>query len=157
MKFHDWVPLAADMTELTIDARKPTTEQLAWAKATLEKPASAPQYHRLEKIYAGRVMKLADDPDRQTIVLQTLRIGDLGIAAIPFEVFVEIGLDLKKRSPFGRTFTVSLANGWGGYLPTPAQHKLGGYETWLGTNRVEVGASDKITERLMKSFEKLAE
>ena len=156
VKFRDWVPLAADMSELTLDSRKPTAEQLAWAKATLDKPESAPQYHRLERIYAGRVMKLADAPDRQTIVVQTVRIGDLGIAAIPFEVFVEIGLDLKKRSPFERTFTVSLANGWGGYLPTPAQHKLGGYETWLGTNRVEVEASDKITERLMNSLQKLA-
>jgi len=33
------------------------------------------------------------------------------------------------------------------YLPTPRQHDLGGYETWLGTNRVEREASVKITAR----------
>ena len=31
----------------------------------------------------------------------------------------------------------SLAHGYYGYLPTPRHHELGGYETWLGTNRLE--------------------
>jgi hypothetical protein len=42
-----------------------------------------------------------------------------------------------------------LANGSYGYLPTPAQHALGGYETWLGTNRVERDASVKITAKIL--------
>jgi hypothetical protein len=28
------------------------------------------------------------------------------------------------------TFTISLANGYSGYLPTPEHHCYGGYETW---------------------------
>ncbi len=31
---------------------------------------------------------------------------------------------------------IGLANGRHGYLPTPEQHALGGYEMWLGTNVV---------------------
>jgi len=49
----------------------------------------------------------------------TLRIGPLAVCAIPFETFTEIGLELKEKSPFASTFTVELANGWNGYLPTP--------------------------------------
>jgi neutral ceramidase len=82
--------------------------------------------------------------------MQAFRIGDLGIAAIPFEVFTEIGLEIKARSPFKDTFTIELANGSNGYLPTPPQHDLGGYETWLGTNRVEREASVKITARILE-------
>ena len=37
-------------------------------------------------------------------------------------------------------------------LPTPEQHELGGYETWLGTNRVEVHASRKIVAALLDLF-----
>ena len=37
-----------------------------------------------------------------------------------------------------------------GYLPTPPQHELGGYETWLGTNRVEREASVKITAKILE-------
>ena len=72
------------------------------------------------------------------------------MAAIPFEVFTETGLEIKARSPFPDTFTIELANGGYGYLPTPAQHALGGYETWLGTNRVETAASDKIVAKLLE-------
>jgi len=70
-------------------------------------------------------------------------------------VFVEIGLEIKAKSPFAQAFTISHANGSYGYLPTPAQHKLGGYETWLGTNRVEFEASTKIIRSLMSMSERL--
>jgi hypothetical protein len=79
----------------------------------------------------------------------------LGVCAIPFEVFVEIGLKLKQKSPFGRTFTISHANGSHGYLPTAEQHKLGGYETWLGTSRVEFQAADRIVKNLLEMLNQM--
>jgi neutral ceramidase len=79
------------------------------------------------------------------LLIQAHRLGDLGIIAIPCEVFVEIGLELKKQSPFKPTFTISLANGYNGYLPTPEHHQLGGYETWRArSSYLEVNASQKI-------------
>jgi neutral ceramidase len=59
------------------------------------------------------------------------RIGDLAIAAMPFEVFAEIGLELKQHSPIHPLMNISIANGSHGYLPTTKQHRLGGYETWI--------------------------
>ena len=50
-------------------------------------------------------MKIHESPDQVSIMLQTFRIGDLGIAAIPFEVFTETGLEIKQKSPFKPTFT----------------------------------------------------
>jgi hypothetical protein len=64
-------------------------------------------------------------------------------------------LELKDRSPLKPSFTIELANGGYGYLPTPEQHKLGGYETWLGTNKVEVQASTKIVNALLEMFAEL--
>jgi len=80
----------------------------------------------------------------------------VGIAAIPFETFAETGLYLKEKGPLPVTFTVSHANGAYGYLPTPAQHKLGGYETWLGTNRVAVDSEPAIVARLLEQLGELA-
>jgi hypothetical protein len=94
-------------------------------------------------------------PDEINVPLQAFRLGDLGIAAVPFEVFTKTGLDIKAQSPFKPTFTIEIANGYYGYLPTPDQHKLGGYETWLSTNRVEVEASEKIVKELMSLFSTL--
>jgi hypothetical protein len=79
----------------------------------------------------------------------------LGICAIPFEVFVEIGLELKRESPMGQTFMISHANGSYGYLPTVRQHELGGYETWLGTSNVEVQAAPKIVDAMLSMLRDL--
>ena len=63
---------------------------------------------------------------------------------------------MKKRSPFKPTFTVELANGYSGYLPTPAQHEMGGYETWRArSSYLETGASPKITAALMELLDGL--
>jgi hypothetical protein len=143
---HDWVPLGAAMKDLTLKTRKPTPEMLAHAREVLARSKDVKPRHVREDVYARRISPLADAPDEIAVPIQALRIGDLGIAAIPFEVFTDIGLDIKKRSPFPKAYAVSLANGSYGYLPTPEHHALGGYETWLGTNRVEVEASRKIAD-----------
>jgi hypothetical protein len=155
LKFQDWVKLDAAQTELDLLIRKPTDEQVAYAQKMLEKPDDAKQYHKREKVYARRTLQMQDTPPEVSVLLQTFRIGDLGICAIPFEVLVEIGLEIKNKSPFEQTFTISLANSTYGYLPSVAQHKLGGYETWLGTNMVEIQAAPKIVSRLIDMFEQL--
>jgi hypothetical protein len=50
---------------------------------------------------------------------------------------------------------IGLANGRHGYLPTPQQHRLGGYETWLGTNLVQKDASVILTNNLLEMLEEL--
>jgi hypothetical protein len=152
---HDWVRLDARQDELTLAVRRPTEEQLAYARKILDKPEDAPKYHRRERVYANRVLQLADSPDQVRVILQSFRIGDLGVCAIPFEVFVEIGLQIKDKSPLAQTFTISHANGSYGYLPTAEQHELGGYETWLGTSSVEIQAADKIVENLLSMLRQL--
>ena len=152
----DWVPLHAATSELELAVRRPTPAMIHWAEGVLAKPKDAETVHRLERPYAERVMSARDArPDTVTAILQAFRIGELGIAAIPFEVFTETGLDLKARSPFKDTFTIELANGSHGYLPTPRHLDLGGYETWLGTNRVERDASTKITARTLELLQRV--
>jgi hypothetical protein len=50
---------------------------------------------------------------------------------------------------------ISIANGKHGYLPTPEQHRLGGYETWLGTNAVQEDASVILTDNLLEMLAEL--
>ncbi len=155
--FKDHLSLGMVQRELTLKVRKPDQALLERMKQVAAKPADEKPYHRREKMYADRVNLLANSPDEVSVILQTLRIGDIGIASIPFEVFTEIGLEIKERSPFKKSFTIELSNGSYGYLPTPEQHKLGGYETWMGTNRVETEASRKITAEILDMFSALKE
>lgn len=144
---------------VTLKYRRPTPQQVQAAKVvlTLKSKEDLEKLPRLAQNYARNTVNFASrTEDTLTVKLQALRIGDLGVCAIPFEVLVEIGLDLKKRSPFPQTMVIGLANGRHGYLPTPEQHKLGGYETWIGTNQVEEHASVFITNHLLEMLAELA-
>lgn len=137
--------------DLPLGVRKGTAAELAQAKEwlrTYPKDKDG-QYAERKAIYALETVKLADYPDTMPVKLQMHRIGTLSVGAIPCEVFVEIGLRLKKNTPFVRHFTISLANGYNGYLPTEEHHALGGYETWRArSSYLEVGAAEKITTRM---------
>ncbi len=150
IEYRDWVPLGARFQELTLGLRRPTGAQLERAKRILGERQTPGKGNLLERVYAERLLKMADLPETLPIPVQAFRVGDVGVCGIPCETFVETGLELKGKSPFRPTFTHSIANGYYGYLPTPEQHQLGGYETWLGTSRLEVDASVKITQALLQ-------
>lgn len=155
IQHHDWVRLGAAQTEIPLGVRVPGPQDIEWAESVLKRPKSQSATHVREVTYAERAMAMKDFPSQIPILLQVLRIGDVGIAAIPAEVFVEIGLEIRKRSPLPQTFTISLANGAYGYLPTVEQHKLGGYETWRGTNKLEVEAAPKMINALIDLFKQV--
>ena len=156
LEYHDWVPLGAQYRELELATRKPTPEQLQRATELVAKPRLIGGRTALDVIYAERTLAMNQYPPTIAVPIQALRVGDVGICGSPFETFVETGLELKEKSPLKRTFTHSIANGYFGYLPTPEHHALGGYETWLGTNRFEVQASVKMTAALLEMLNKLA-
>ncbi len=151
VEYHSWVKLSAQSRQLPLKVRRPTKEMLEYLSG-LDGAEDSSSRHRREAVYAARIANLEGAPDTVNVELQAFTIGDLGIAAIPFETFAETGLELKARSPKKKTFTIELANGSFGYLPTPRQHRLGGYETWLGTNYVQEDASDLIVETLLGLF-----
>ncbi len=148
LKFRRDVTLDARYREPELAWRRPNKEQSEWAEATLAKGQQSGR--DLSYIYAKRVMKLAEFPETAKVPVQVLRIGDVCIGTMPCEVFCEIGLEYKSRSPVQPAFMVSLAHGYFGYLPTPRHHDLGGYETWLGTNRLQREASDKLLAELLE-------
>jgi len=152
LRFLDWVPLGVAQKEITLGVRHPNKTELQRAEEILSK-AKGRQLRGSEEIYARETLLLKDYPKEVWLIIQTLRIGDLGIAAIPCEVFVEIGLEIKAKSPFKPTFTIELANGYNGYLPTPEHHELGGYETWRArSSYLEVNAAPKIVNAVMELF-----
>jgi len=119
---------------------------------SIEQQAELP---RLEPLYARRVVSQSKRTGKADCLVQAIRIGDQAIVTLPFETFVEIGLEIKEKSPFKHNLVIELANGSYGYLPTPKHHELGGYETWLGTSKVHKDASDVLTRNLLEMLEDL--
>jgi hypothetical protein len=61
--------------------------------------------------------------------LVSLKFGDsLALTALPGEPFTEVGLEIKKRSPFKKTWPVTPAMGYCGYISLPECFGRGGYE-----------------------------
>ncbi len=154
VEFKDQAKLGGRLARLTLGVRKPDEAQVQWANEILAKPEA--EVDIVKRSYAHRTLNLLDCPDHVDVWVQALRIGDAGVAGIPFETFAETGLRLKAESPLPVTFTISQANGGFGYLPTPAQHELGGYETWLGTSKVAVESEPAIVDTLFRQFAELA-
>ena len=155
LEWCDWAALDASVRELELGVRKPEEAELARAREIVS-AADNRTMTTMPEIYAWETLRLDEYPDTVRLLVQAVRVGDLAIGTIPCEAFAEIGLHLKAESPFAQTFTIELANGYNGYLPTPAQHELGGYETWRArSSYLEVTASDAISAAVLDLFQQL--
>jgi len=152
IEYHDRVPIRMAERKITLRRRVPDGKRLAWAKAIMakmgnRKPRSRPEVYAREQIF------LHNDPTAE-LKLQALRIGDMGITAIPNEVYGLTGLKIKAHSPMSPTMNIELANGCEGYIPPPEQHKLGGYNAWPARSAgLEEQAEPKIVETVLRLLE----
>ncbi|MEX0794102.1 MAG: hypothetical protein WD045_13280 [Pirellulaceae bacterium] len=157
IEFHTWVPLAMAEAEVELGVRKPTADEVAKARQVLEKLGEGP-YRDIVGIYAHETIDMDAYPETVQAKLQALRIGELGIVSSPCETFVETGLAIKRDSPLKPTFTIELANGYNGYLPTARQHQLGGYETWRAkSSYLASDAEEQVRSILLKLLTQVAE
>ena len=87
--------------------------------------------------------------------VQAIRIGDLGIVTNGAEFSCQLGLDIKAASPFKRTWVVSLANQWIGYVATPSAYYAGGYEPrTVRSAKMAPWAGQALVEGLLECSEK---
>lgn len=120
--------------------------EVEWARqtaATYGQPKPAPF---LELVKAFRILDVearARQPLRAEV--QAIRLGsDTALVALPGEVFTELGLDIKQRSPFKRTIVVELANGSIGYVPDRKAFSEGNYEAVSA--RCAAGSGERLVE-----------
>jgi len=156
---YDTKPLIATrQREVDLPYREPNEREISLAKDLLNRTRQEREaINSRTTSVATRVIEYAkpEHPRTEPVLIQAFRIGDQAIVSMPFEVLVEIGLEIKKKSPFKHTFLIELANGGYGYLPPPNQHKLGGYETWPGTSRFQPQSSEILIKHLLEMLQEL--
>lgn len=141
MEMHDHVALGAAAGAFEFPRKQTTDADVAIADKVLsgkyeyaEGPFSAvtgqPIYPGWAPAYAREIKALHAMPETLTSTVQAIRVGPAGFAALPGEIFVEIGLAVKAGSTFTPQFVMSLANDYLGYVATDEQLALGAYETW---------------------------
>ena len=145
-------------TNVTVDAkakvwkirrRAPDPDRLAVAKelaAKDEKQAGRDWVWAKETVLLDAMIQ--KEPAAE-VEVQAVQVGPVLLVSNPAELFVEYGLELKKRSPFPMTFPVELANGCVGYVPTEEAFSArgGGYETRLTSySNLEITAGKQFVE-----------
>ncbi len=78
---------------------------------------------------AGRIRDMAEHPDYHQIPVWGLSLGEVAFGAFPGEPFNEIGVAVRKASPFKLTMLACLTNGSRGYFPFSKAYEQDGYES----------------------------
>lgn len=135
--------------------RQYSAEEVQKAKDVREEinnPAS--KYTFLERVKAGMVLKLDKKPPQMALEVQVLRLShDTAIVTLPGEIFVELGLAIKKASPFRNTLILELAQKDIIYVPTQKAFGEGSYETV--NSMIEPGGGEKLVETALEGLNAL--
>lgn len=153
---------------LEIPIRKPSQGEIERAKKLLSETIEneskeltafdlAKGSVEIERVYAQEILLISQlDRDFEELEIQCISLGDLCLLGIPGEPFVEIGLEIKQRSPFNYTGIVSLSNGYSGYIPTEKAFDEGGYETRLArSSKLDRKAGRMIIEEGVRLIQNL--
>ena len=119
---------------------------VAQAEQVLETADDSSRHSFMRLVHAHKVLDVAERGGRPfEVEVQVVTLGDsLAWVALPGEIFVELGLDLKMDSPFGQTMVAELANGSIGYIPCSRAYRQGNYE--VVSARCARGSGERLVE-----------
>lgn len=98
-------------------------------------------------VYAACRLDFIEREPESDYELQVIHIGDLAVAGVMGEPFVEAQLEIKLQSIAPYTFVAHFCNGYAGYIPTAEALERGGFETWTGNwSQFEADSLDRIAK-----------
>jgi hypothetical protein len=156
--------LAAEALKTLV--RIPTTQDVklsvVWREIDLPLRESELQIDEIRKIWPSaedvfrkgmEYLKQVKE-DHVSTYVQVFTIDDTAFVSVPGEMFVQLGLEIKEKSPFERTFVVELANDYVGYIPTRVAFQEGGYETLnVRSSKVAPEAGELLVENALGMLE----
>lgn len=114
-----------------------------------------------DAIYEQQIERLRAKQTRRDHVpaeIQAIALSnELALIGLPCEPFTELGLRIKRSSPFPHTLVVGAANGMVGYVPTRRAFDGGGYECTLITSScVSENAADLMVATALQTLRAIA-
>ena len=115
----------------------------AWVGAQTE--AAFDDYYGGRPANDGLILRFVPDDIMRGLELRKgtmdLVINDIAIAGVSGEVLTNIGMRLKRESPFNRTIMVTHCNGSSGYIADDAAYNQVSYE--IQTTRMKQGCAEE--------------
>ncbi len=150
-------PLRARRALVELDLPAVTEAEVERARQTVATLRDDRRDHFLDLVRAPRILDVAARGGRpHRVEVQALAWGrELAWVGLPGEVFAELGLAIKQRSPFPDTFVISLANENVGYVPDRRSYWEGHYEP--ESARCAPGSGERLVEVAWKLLAELYE
>lgn len=87
-------------------------------------------------------------------LIQIIQLSqDVAFVGLPGEIAVELGMYIKKKSPYKHTHVIQLSNDWPGYIPTQKIFSGGQYEAHVA--KVQSGEGELLANETVKLLHKL--
>jgi len=139
-------PLRAKSQVVELALPEITPAQVEEAKRVVAETKDDRGANFMKLVRAYRALDLAGREGKPfRVEVQAIALGrDVAWVSLPGEAFVELGLAIKKRSPFAHTFVVELANENIGYIPERRSYAEGNYEP--ESARCAAGSGEKLVE-----------
>lgn len=102
----------------------------------------------------GRFERLTDSEGNLLVRVQTAQLGPAAVVALPGEVFVEFGLEIRRQAARQPTFVFGYTSEAIGYVPTRSAYTEGGYE--VDVSHLAPGAGEKLFQETLLSLQGLA-
>ena len=140
--------LSIRSNRVAVPLQEVTPEQIARARDALAlrlspKPAFFVSVEAFRVLWTEKLRARDGESVREEI--QAFRLSDeVAVVTLPHEIFVELGLAIRKQSPFRTTLVVSLANDVDFYVPTRKAFAEGGYE--VSTSPYKPGGGELLVE-----------
>jgi neutral ceramidase len=135
--------------------RLPSPEDVAWAEQAAGGALHGFDSHGLDVVRANRILAIhAQEHSHIPIEVSAIVLGSVAFVGLPGEMFVELGLSIKERSPFAHTLIAELCNDSIGYVPTRAAYSEGGYEST--SSRLEPGTGETIVAVALELLARLS-
>lgn len=133
-----------------------TADELAQATAALPLIGTA-KMKFLDQVHAVTTVDLKLYR-RKTLAMsvQAVRLNrNVALVALPGEIFVELGLAIKRASPFAVTMVVELSQQCPGYVPTQKAYGEGSYE--IVNSRLKPGGGEALAQAAIELLKELRE
>jgi len=130
------------------------SDDVAWARENIKKVGTA-ELSFIKQVEAYKILAREMRPG-QTIPLevQVFRLSrDVAVVGLPGEVFVDLGLKIKRASPFATTLVIELCQDAPGYIPTKKAFAEGSYETV--NSRIAPGCGEMMAEAAIRLLKEL--
>ncbi|MFB0552880.1 MAG: neutral/alkaline non-lysosomal ceramidase N-terminal domain-containing protein [Phycisphaerae bacterium] len=148
-------PALAVRSEIVeVPLQKYGPQKVAWARENIKKVGTR-ELSFLEQVEAYKILAL-DMRNSETIGLevQVFRLSnDVAVVGLPGEVFVDLGLAIKRASPFATTLVIELCQDAPGYIPTRKAFAEGSYETV--NSRIAPGGGEMMVKAAVRLLKEL--